>query len=441
MILNARQMITEDKIKENTIVKEKNEMKEKALEDLDVVFKAGLISKDAYEKAKSKIIKRPQVEEKEVAKENTEISKEKPSEKKEDTKKTNGLKKKESLSIIKKQHIRELEDMKKNWIKDLESLRNLHMHGIISDEEYEKSRLDIEDKISNIENTIKRELEKEELETLKKKIEQEIKEAFQKGIFKEEEEQSRKDLEALESLYKRGLINENEYKKKKEELKQKIENYDKLIELIDAIFNKYIDEISRKVESIKKETIPKKVEKKNIQEKKELKGIYKILNKLGLYDVKEEKDEGNALIKEIEEVYKESEPRFKISNIALVLKKEIKNKLKIEEALTHTELIKKIKESKEFDEKLKSKLISFFERVIVKEYLEDEDEKDIELIYKEAIEIVRLLTLPTKSQKLTQPQNQKIKEEKGELIENESKNKKTNDKKSILDKINEFFGV
>ncbi len=449
MILNAKQMITEKNIKENTVVKENMKVKERALKDLDIALKSGLISKEVYEKARSKIIE----EKKEIKKDPTPSIKEEKKEENIENKDKYKEKKQKSLNIIKKRHIKELEDMKKNWIKDLESLRNLHMHGIISDEEYEKSRADIEDKISKIEHIIKRELEKEELETLKNKIEREIKEAFQNGIFKEEEEQYRKDLDALENLYRRGLINKEEYEKKKSELKEKLENYNKLIELIDAIFNKYIEELSKKVESVKEETMPKTTEEneesKDLEkEKKEPRGIYKLLHKLGLYDIKEDKKEKNKLLYEINKAYKESEARFKISNIAMVLKKEIKNRLNINDALTYGELIEKIKESKEFDERLKTKLISFFESVIIKEYLEEEDEKDIELIYKEAVEIAQLLANTGKLTISSHKEEKKVEKEEGKLVTEKEKSKENKtsqtskkEKKSIFDKINDFFGV
>ncbi|NPA38278.1 MAG: hypothetical protein GXN99_00605 [Candidatus Nanohaloarchaeota archaeon] len=401
MILNATRVITEKEIKKRTIAKEKTNIKEKALKDLKQAYKSGLISKEAYEKALQKI------EKKEEEKESCKTQKPSPAPSQQESsphpqqtanQEQQNKEKKEEVKqySIKKKYIKELEEMKKNWIKDLESLKKLHDHGIISDEEYERSKADIESKIEKIENLIKRELEKEELEALKQRIEKEIKEAFQKGIFKEEEEQYKKDLEALENLYKRGLISEEEYLKKKEELKQKIGNYDKLIELIDAIFNKYIEELSKKVETIKEETTPKQPteEPKPQEEKpqpKQLSFILRILHKLGLYEIKETEVHHNKLKEEITKAFKESEPRFKISNIALVIKKEVKEKLNIKEAVTYSELIEKIKASKEFDEHLKSKLINFFNNVIIKEYLEDEDEKDIELIYKEALEIAELL--------------------------------------------------
>ncbi|GEM_PF-6651409 len=434
--MSGTQVITEKNIKKNVIVTEKNLEAENILKDLEESYKEGLISKETYEKAKRSVLMN-----KEDKSEKEEVQEVK--EKKKDRKKEERDKK---ISFIKRRHVEELKKMKENWIKDLESLRSLYEHGVISEEEYERSKIDIEEKIGKIEEIIKKELEVEELEELKERIEKEIREAFDKGIFKEEESKLKKDLEALDSLFERGLISKEEYQKKRELIESQLENYSKLIDLIDAIFDKFIEEINQKIEENKEATKQKEIEEpKEGEVKKEVKKYpwyLKLLHILGLYEIKEEEiAEINEIEEQIKKAYKESEMRFKISNMALVIKRRVKEIMNIDKALTYKELIDYIDKSDKFDENIKVKLRSYFQAVMLKEYLEKEDEKDIENIYKESLEIAKLLSnIEEKKRTQKKPEKEKSIEEKGKEEVEEKKEEKEK-KKGIFERINEFFGV
>ncbi len=443
-------VISEKDIESNVYVSEKKKIA-KVMKDLEESYKKGLISKDAYLRAKNQMEEKLKVvEEREKS---IKVEEERKGKKiKEKAEKTQNVSS-SSISYIKKKHIEELKKMKENWINDLNSLKSLYDHGIISEEEYERGKEDIEEKIERIEEIIKKELELEEIEELKNRIEKEIKEAFSKGIFKEEESKLKEDLKALESLYNRGLISKKDYEEKKAAIEKELENYTKLIELIDAIFEKFIEDINKKIETNREATKEKEkieeVEKIEEKKPKKIPAILKILSKLGLYELeKNVKEEKSKIILELEKAYKEGEQRFRISNIALVIKKEIKNILGIEKALTYSEIIDEVEKSNKFDETLKAKIKSFFQNVMVKEYLEEEDEKDIESVYKEALELGQLLEKVEKGKgrkdhkeekEIRKTQSANEKEEKVESADKMVEEKEK--KKSIFDRINEFFGV
>jgi len=468
--MSGTQVITEKDIEKNVVVNEKDKKIEVVLKDLEDSYKKGLISKEAYEKARTSLLIKKEAEIKENISKVSEtkpkkVQKEVSSEKKEISKKaeeTKEIKKEDNesvknISFIKRKHIEELKKMKENWVKDLESLRGLYEHGVISEEEYERSKIDIEEKIGKIEEIIKKELEVEELEDLKERIEREIRDAFNRGVFKEEESKLKRDLEALDSLFRRGLISEDDYQKKRKYIESQLENYSKLIDLIDAIFNRFIEEINKKIEENKEATKQKENEapKESVEEKKPKKYPWyaKVLHVLGLYEIKESKDENKSkLVEEVKKAYMESETRFKISNMALIIKKKIKEIMNIDKAMTYKELIDNIESYDKFDENIKAKLRSYFQAVMLKEYLEEEDEKDIENIYKESLEIAKLLE-NFKEEKKENPKKakeerkeikkieEKTSKEKKEEVTKEERKEKNKEKKSIFDKINEFFGV
>ncbi len=291
-------VISEKDIESNVYITEKKKIV-KVMKDLEESYKKGLISKDAYLRAKNQMEEKLKTFEK----------REKSIRVKEKSERTQDVSS-SSISYIKKKHIEELKKMKENWINDLNSLKSLYDHGIISEEEYERGKEDIEEKIERIEEIIKKELELEEIEELKSRIEKEIKEAFSKGIFKEEESKLKQDLKALESLYNRGLISKKDYEEKKAAIEKELENYNKLIELIDAIFEKFIEDINKKIETNREATKEKEkveeVEKVEEREPKKIPKILKILNKLGLYELeKNVKEEKSKIILELEKVYKE----------------------------------------------------------------------------------------------------------------------------------------
>ncbi len=466
--------ITDKDIEKHTTISEKEEKIEKVMKDLEDTLHEGLISQEAYKKARQIVISKAipslhekgEISEKEVkVEENKEEGieereikgKKDVSEKdKKGNEQPSQVKSESKISFVKKKHIEELEKMKRNWINDLESLKRLYEHNIISQEEYERSKEEIEEKIDKVEEIIKKEMEMEEIEELKRRIEREIEESLNKGVFKEEESKLKHDLEALDSLFKRGLISQKEYEEKKKVIEKQLENYDKLVELIDAIFDKFIEDLNKKIEEnkeITQEKEPPKEEKEII--KQEIKWYHKILATLGLYTLESDNDSDKALrelIEQIKKAYNESERRFKISNMAMVIKKKVKEILGIDKAITYKELIDKIEESDKFSSDIKAKLRSYFNEVMLKEYLEEENEKDIMNIYKESLELAEILSNESLEGTSLEPKkvkndasrgtNEEIREKISEENEKDKSQKtEPKKKKSIFDKINDFFGV
>ncbi|MFH1127668.1 MAG: hypothetical protein V1718_06175 [archaeon] len=368
--------------------------------------------------------------------------------------------------------VEELRKKEKTFSDDIKALDMIYKDGIITLESYEEKKRYIEKKISGIEESIMRILEKEELDDLRERMENEIRANLTSGPFSIEQKRYREDIDALAKIYDAGLITNQEYLKKKDELSIKLNKADEIILKIDEIFEGYkkelIENIAEKKAEIERpsvidqdsssqyiDTVLDIPHSLSVEVKPEgiLGGIKSIF---GLVD-KNMVLVRDPLIDKIKMIKKRNGPRDAIIKCAFILKSLLERKMGIGREMTYNELIEELSKSRIEKETQKS-LIVFFEKVSIIEYKNLKDEAELPSLLEEVerliklVERMRSVVAPVNSLAADNSLNEIIqpvprsnpvtqanvsvdmpKSKSIDIIQHKSK--------SFLEKVNSFFGV
>lgn len=349
-----------------------------------------------------------------------------------------------------------LTDKETKFTDDMKALEKIYADGIITRDSFEEKKILIEKNIADLEDTILRTLEKEELEELRGRIDDEIRTVFLTGSFNTEHKKYADDLAALSKIYEVGLLPIVDYIQKKEELESKINKVDTIVSKINIVFDEYKQELTKQIAKnkhlLENRTKKKELESGDISEgsrelnnlstaKKEPKGIIeKIKNALGL--------SGNGMrnitdpiLVEIKQIRKTQKQKSALIKCAFLLKGLIEKKLAFKDEKTYNELIENIS-STPIDESTKQSLINFFEKIIC-EYRDSMNEDELPALLDEAERLVVLVEkIKDKEPKID---SSSISTESAVQTQSESVTKKpttSSQKKSgFIAKFNNFFGV
>ena len=133
---------------------------------------------------------------------------------------------------------------KESFKKDIHAIETLYTDGIIDSTTLERTRGKISRNIKYVEELQKRKLEESELTTLHTKIDEMMLKTIKSGTIALEEQELKKDLDALKKTYEKGLIFKSEFKEKKKTLEEKIQKPNIFLLKIDAIFEDYEKEFA-----------------------------------------------------------------------------------------------------------------------------------------------------------------------------------------------------
>ncbi len=358
----------------------------------------------------------------------------------------------EKKSGKKKDEVENYKKMREKLLNNLRALEKLYSDGIVDEETYKRSRTELKRKISCVDEIILTKIKIEEIKSLKEDVLQLLKSRIKGGVFLEEEKQIKEDIKALKLLYEEGLVSESEFKKKLEILQKKLKSDNEIVEDIMLLFKSWERKLEEKISLLKIEVEGKK-EQKQVKEEKRSESIIDKLFSLRKEESKKYSDEEiKTPFEKLKEVYTKEKGIYAIGDMILILKKEIEKKLRSEKELTHKELIELLKNS-DMNKDLKKELIEFFKEISQKEYTGDIGDEEVHAIYERCRMFLERILISgdekkknQNKEKIEKTRNEDkvmvISSEKKEIV-NKLKNleEKKKKKKSLIDKINEFFGV
>ena len=344
--------------------------------------------------------------------------------------------------------VKELRKRERTFSDDIEALDKIYKDDIISLESYEKNKKQIEKKIADIEDTILRTLEKEELDHLKERLEHEIKTSLDAGPFNIEHKRYREDLVALTRMSSLGMIPEKEYLQKKEQLNTKLNRADTIFSKIDVVFEQYKNELVKKIAEnefkIKRQIVfnPESPPSQDVDTGDELASApspdeepHDIIGKtkqfLGISSRHSNQATYDPIVSEMRAIIRTHEQKDSLIKCAFILKGLIEKMIDIKEEQTYNELMLKLATST-IEPQTRADLIMFFEKVSKGEYEDSMKKEEIPQLLGEAQRLAKLIAIPG--------QDKEQKKEKN--VEKEQIIKHISQKKSgLLDKIDRFFGV
>lgn len=338
--------------------------------------------------------------------------------------------------------VKELRKKEESFSGDIKALDKIYKDDIISLESYEENKKRIEKKIVEIEDIILRTLEKEELDHLKDKLEDEIRASLTTGSFSAEHRKYREDIDALTRMHDLGMMSEEDYLKKKEELNARLNKTDTVISKIDAVFEEYKKELIAKIaedESKIREQI--KFSKKDssphhLQLGEELTSppspqekpqgiIRKIKQFLGItYKTKTDDFTSDPIINEMKIIRRTQPPRDALIKCTFILKGLVEKEIDIKEEQTYNELIVKLATSS-IEPGTRASLIQLFEKVSTGEYKDSMKKDETPKLLDEAERLAKLVGRAEEKQ-----------EEKKQIGNRISKKES-----GLLGKIDKLFGV
>ncbi len=368
--------------------------------------------------------------------------------------------------------------LKKEIEDGIKALEKLKEAGFIEDEDYKKSRELLVKKLELADLLLHKEAQKLTIIKLKERMSKLIDEFMEEEGVKKEKEKLKLYLQALQKLYDQGVVNEELYNKKRKIIEDKLATYDLVVDEIELVLNSFLNRIKKEIEDAENELekLSKHEEKIANRKKEKTEEKESILKKLFSKKKSVKDDRYRQAIKELEEIYAKNEGRDAIPKMVLLVKREVENILGINEELTHAQVVEKIKSDERIDSETKMKLATFFEKMMAKEYQGKISDDDVHEVYEGCKDTLHLIftdlkksvakeegkkeekkveeksedeysEIRSEEQKTAseEPPNEEVKEGKN-TIDNVSKKsenveRKERDKKSLFQKINEFFGV
>ncbi|NOR85801.1 hypothetical protein GQ473_06810 [archaeon] len=343
---------------------------------------------------------------------------------------------------------------KESFKKDIHAIEILYTDGIIDSTTLERTRGKISRNIKYVEELQKRKLEESELTALHTKINEMILKTIKSGSLALEEQELKKDLDALKKTYEKGLIFKNEFEEKKKNLEEKIQKPNIFMSKIDTIFEEYQKEFAEARDlSEKKLENEKKIDNMIIKPKEKKSLLKTIKSKIfGNKNKTNDDFEEDPSLKKLNEIYNTNPNASTIADMAFIVKGVIEKKINFDEEFTNTDLIKALKPIN-IKTSLKEKISSFFSQVSTEEYTGNLKDTDLPRIYKEAEDIIKEIEqLEFNTNIITDNSGKNKKETNNSIKKTDNKNEppKTKNpedkpektpKKGILNKINNFFGV
>ncbi len=336
--------------------------------------------------------------------------------------------------------VKELRKKEESFSGDIKALDKIYKDDIISLESYEENKKKIEKKIVEIEDIILRTLEKEELDHLKDKLEDEIRASLTTGSFSAEHRKYREDIDALARMYDLGMMSEEDYLKKKEELNARLNKADTIVSKIDAVFEEYKKELIAKIaedESKIREQIKFNKEESSphhLQLGEELTSpptpqekpqgiIRKIKQFLGITPETDNLT-SDPIINEMKIIRRTQPPRDALIKCTFILKGLVEKEIDIKEEQTYNELMVKLATSS-IETGTRASLIQLFEKVSTGEYKDSMKKDETPKLLDEAERLAKLVGRAEEKQ-----------EEKKQIGDPISKKES-----GLLGKIDKLFGV
>ena len=344
--------------------------------------------------------------------------------------------------------VKELRKREQTFSDDIKALDKIYKDDIISLESYEKNKKQIEKKIADIEDTILRTLEKEELDHLKEKLEHEIRTSLDAGPFNIEHKKYREDIEALTRMYSLGMIPEKEYLQKKEQLNTQLNRADTIFSKIDIVFEQYKNELVEKIAEnefkIKRPIVfnPESPSSQDMgtgdeqvtapsPDEKPHGIIGKTKQFLGISSGHSNQPTYDPIVSEMRAIIRTHDQKDSLIKCAFILKGLIKKKIDIKEEQTYNELMLKLATST-IEAQTRADLIMFFEKVSKGEYEDSMKKEEIPQLLEEAQRLAKLIIMPGQPKEQKKEKNVEKEQIMGKISQNKS---------GLLEKIDCFFGV
>ncbi len=290
-------------------------------------------------------------------------------------------------------------ELKREIEESIKALEKLKDGGFISEKEYVESKKLLMKKLELAEFMLHKETQRIEIETLRDKVMEFMRRFMEEGGINKEKLKLKFYLQALQKLYDQGAIPQDLYLKKRRLIEDMMAIYDMIIENIEEVFDSVIKRLSLEISKAKEEfdSLSTREERERITKhktRKEGEG-WKEIRILSKFFGKKRKDDGDKeyiiAMEELQNIYTRLKGRESVSEMILLVKRKMEEVLGIQEELTHLQLAERIKNDERLDKNVRTALTSFLEKMAVKEYAGELTDGEVQEVYGECRRILELI--------------------------------------------------